>query len=436
MKFTSRKSVQFSKSRAYQKRGSLLFFALMGGLIAAPQAEANFREKAVESTSFIQRTMYDSKAGLYHPGIPLDPKALPYEFMWGNGVQFTVLAAAATQDPAAYRQVLDAFYNGLEKHWDLNPEPFDVPGYDAYFASKDGNDKYYDDNAWLILGMAEAYRGTKDPKFLKKARECFDFILSGWDEKLGGGIYWYQKTRDGKNTCINAPGAAGALALYEIEKKPSDLEWAKKLYDWTQKNLQDTDGLYWDNINLDGKIEKTKWTYNSALMIRSAIGLWRATGDKKYWNDARKVADASLIRFINPASGAMSDTARFNHLLSESLLVAYEATKDIRYLNAVRRHADFGYRYVRDVTDGGYWNKWDAVTRPPGEEKTLIENASAARLFWLLTAYPDVEELRDMAQKATERGDNISAASYIQQAFNSTAGAEPTHPPEEAKAKK
>ncbi|RZA13589.1 MAG: alpha-1,6-mannanase, partial [Proteobacteria bacterium] len=52
------------------------------------------------------------------------------------------------------------------------------------------------------------------PKFLKKARECFDFILSGWDEKLGGGIYWYQKTRDGKNTCINAPGAAGALALY------------------------------------------------------------------------------------------------------------------------------------------------------------------------------------------------------------------------------
>lgn len=405
----------------------------MGGLLWQAPAEANYREKAVESTEFIQRTMFDEKQGLYHPSIPLNPRALPYEFMWGNGIQFTVLTAAAKQDPERYRPVLDAFYNGLEKYWDVNPAPFDVEGYDAYFASPEGNDKYYDDNAWLVLGHAEAYRVTKDPKYLKKARDTFNFILSGWDEKLGGGIYWYQNKRDSKNTCINAPGAAGALALYEIEGKPEDLEWAKKLYDWTKANLQDADGLYWDNINLDGKIEKTKWTYNTGLMIRSAVGLWRATKDKKYLDEARRVSDMSLIRFINPVSGAMADSARFNHLLSEALLDTYEATKDVRYLNAVRRDADFGYRYVRDVRTGGYWNKWNAVPRPTRERKTLIENASAARLLWLLSAYPDVEELRDLADSALKRGDNISATNYFRQALDSTAGAQATTPLEEQK---
>jgi uncharacterized protein YyaL (SSP411 family) len=402
-----------------------LIGCLLTGLCAmnVASAGANYRAKALESTDFIQRALYDEKAGLYRPSAPIDPKALPYDFMWGNGVQFSALVGAMKYEPQRYRAAFEAFSRGLERYWDKDSP---VPGFDAYFASPDSDDKYYDDNAWLVLGFAEAYHLTKDPKYLNWARRTQNFVLSGWDDKLDGGIYWYQKKRDSKNTCSNAPTAVAALALYEITGDRSDLQWAQRIYNWTCNKLQDKDGLFWDNIKLDGKIETTKWTYNTALMIRANVDLWRATKDTKYLDEARRVSDAALQRWADPVSGAFGDSARFNHLLSEALLDMYEATKDIKYLNAVRRHADFGYRYVRDVQDGGYWNKWAVQYHSKDDRKTLIENASVARLYWLLAPYADVEELRAKADEAARQGDSKAALDFMSQALNSTAGAPPT----------
>ncbi len=404
-------------------------FLALSGAFAAP-AQANYRAKALEATEFIQRNFYDAKAGLYRGSAPADPKGLPYEVMWGNGVEFSVLTAATRYEPAQFRPVLDNFTKGLNRYWDAAAP---IPGFDAYFSGPDNDDKYYDDNAWLVLGFAEAFRVTKDPQFLDWSQRTHDFVLSGYDDKLDGGIYWYQNKKESKNTCINAPAATSALELYEISHKPEDLAWAKRLYAWTNAHLQDADGLYWDNISLDGKIEKTKWTYNTALMIRANVGLWRATKDAKYLAEARRISDASLKRWVQPGGG-FADAARFNHLLAEALLVAYDATRDIKYLNAVRRHADYGYRYVRDVRDGGYWNNWNAETRAPNERKTLIENAGAARTLWLLVPYSDVEELQAKGEAAEKKGATKQALAYFGQAFASTAGAVPTQeaPPQKA----
>lgn len=390
-------------------------------------ARANYRAKAIEATDFIQRAYYNENEKLYRPAIPVDPKALPFELMWGNGVQFSVLAGAVKYEPARYGAALEGFTKGLERHWDKDAP---VPGFDAWFASRDGDDKYYDDNAWLVLGFTEAYRNTKKPEYLKWARETHNFVLSGYDEKLGGGLYWHQQNLKSKNTCVSAPAIVSAVALYDATGEKTDLEWARKLYNWTCSTLQDpTDGLFWDNINLDGKIEKTKWTYNTALMIRANLGLARVTKEGRYLSEARRVADASLARWANPQSGAFSDDARFNHLLAEAFLQTYDATRDMKYLNAVRRNADFGYRQVRDARDGGYFNHWNANNRPDDERKILIENASAARQLWLLVPYADTDELRDRAQLAARRGDNVQAIGLFQQILASTAGAAPTEKP-------
>lgn len=399
-------------------------------------AQARYRDKAEAQTQWIQDKYFAPLApvaisnaedisrasitpGLYHQSFPADPKALPYEFMWGNGVQFSALVGATRYNPAKYRPIMDALAKGLERYWDAAAP---VPGFDAYFSSPDGDDKYYDDNQWLTLGYAEAYRVTRDPKYLQWARKTHNFALSGLDDKLGGGIYWYQNKKDSKNTCSNAPAAAGALALYELGEK-GQLEQARQLVEWTQKNLQDpADGLFWDNKKLDGTIEKTKWTYNTALMIRSNLGLWRITGQSKYLQDARKQSDASLKYWIDPATGGLKDGAKFNHLMSEALLETYAATRDLKYLNAVRRDADFAYRYVRDP-EGGYWNDWRKKAHAEDERKSLIENSSAARLFWLLTPYPDVEELSAQAKAAEGRGDWKSAAGLYKQAVESTSPA-------------
>lgn len=386
-------------------------------------ARANYRAKAVEQMGFIQRSFYDSKETIYRGTTPVDPKALPFDVSWGNGVQLSALAGASRFEPDRYKPTLLAFSGGLRRYWD---DQVPIPGFDAYFASTTDNDKYYDDNEWFVLGLLESYNTTKDPRYLTWARQTQNFALSGWDEKLGGGIYWQQNKLESKNTCSNAPAAVSALALYNVEHKPEDLDWAKRIYAWTKSHLQDTDGLYLDNMALDGKITKWKFTYNSALMMRAADGLWRATKDPMYKADSIRIADASLKEFADPTTGAFKDSARFNHLLSEALLQEYETTKDPRYLNAVRRDADFAFRNVRDAQKGGYYNDWKIKSHAPDERKELIENAAVARLYWLLTPYPDVEELQARGDDALKRGDAISAAKLFREALASTSGAAAT----------
>lgn len=395
----------------------LLALLLMLLAVAPDAALAVYRAKAEEATDFIQKTFYDPEAHLYRPAVPRRERDLPYDFSWGNGVQLTALVGAARHNPKKYGQTLKDFTAALRRYWQADAP---IPGFTAYFAGP-GAELYYDDNAWFVLGFVEAYEVTKDPAYLDWARQTQQFCLSGWDDKLGGGIYWFQDHKS-KNTCANAPVAAAAMRLYLVGKDKDQIDWAKRIVEWTRRTLQDTDGLFWDNINLEGRIEKTKWTYNSALMIRSYTLLYQATKDRDYLARARHIADAGIKHWTDPDTGGFANSARFNHLFSESLLRLYDVTKDVRYLNAVRRDASFAYRYVRDPS-GGYHNQWRKGGHRANERKELIENAGAARLFWLLTPYPDVEELVAEGRAAIRRGDHQRARGLLQQACDSDAEA-------------
>ncbi|MBC8136465.1 MAG: AGE family epimerase/isomerase, partial [Fibrella sp.] len=260
----------------------------------------------------------------------------------------------------------------------------------AYCSGPNGTDKYYDDNQWIVLADLEAFEATRDRSFLREAWATQKFVLSGWDEKLGGGIYWDLKHQT-KNTCSNAPAAASALRLYQLTKDKEQLKWAIKIRDWVKANLRDEDGLYWDNMRLDGNIEKTKWSYNTALMIRTDVLFYQLTGDKASLVSARQSADTGLAAWTDPATGSLHKTDAspiFTHLFCEALLRLYDVTKDKKYLEAAQKEADFSYRFARDPK-GGYWNDWNAKEHPADERKKLIVNASAARLFWLLAPYPE-----------------------------------------------
>ena len=402
----------------------LAFTVLAGGAAnakppdSAPAATpSGYRRQAEEQTDFIQAHFYDSAVNRYRPSLPMKPNELPYDFMWGNGVQFTVLAAAAKEDPAKCRKALDDFASGLSAYWDASAP---VPGYEAYCSGPGSPDKYYDDNEWMVLGFAEAYQNTQDRKFLDMAQGTQKFVLSGWDDTLGGGIYW-KLYHQSKNTCSNAPAAAAALRLDQVAGDRDQGAWGIRLRDWTQAHLQAPDSLYWDNLHLNGDVEKTKWTYNTALMIRADVLLYQLRGTKPDLAEARRMADASLAFWTDPATGSLQkteDSPRFTHLLCESLLRLYDVTHDVRYLNAVRREAAFAARYARDPS-GGYWDHWTTQPHAPGETKSLIENASAARLFWLLAPYPDPAELTAAGRKAAGHGQEAEAESLLRQAAGS-----------------
>lgn len=384
---------------------------------SADAAPAGYKQKAEDATDFIQAHFYDAAAKRYRPSSPAVPGGLPYDVMWGNGVQFSVLAAAAREDPAKYRKPLYEFADGLSAYWDPTAP---VPGYEAYCSGPGGQDKYYDDNEWMVLGFVEAYQSTKDPKFLKLARDTQKFVLSGWDDTLGGGIYW-KIDHQSKNTCSNAPAAASALRLDQVTGDREQGAWGVRICAWTDAHLQDTDGLYWDNVDLSGKIGKSKWTYNTALMIRTHVLLYQLRHTRADLQEARRMADAGLAVWTDPATGSLQKTEaspRFTHLFCEALLRLYDVSHDVRYLNAVRQEAAFGDEYARDP-NGGYRDHWTVKADSPAAPKSLIENASAARLLWLLAPYPDVAELTAAGRQDAREGKEAEAEALLHQAVDS-----------------
>jgi uncharacterized protein YyaL (SSP411 family) len=388
---------------------SASIFGATGG-----HAMADYAQEAESITDYIQAHFYDGATNRYWGSYPSDKW---YGMMWANGIELDALAKAAKIDPVKYKQPLYDFTSGLESYWDpIGP----VPGYNAYCSGPGGTDKYYDDNEWVVLAYIDAYEATKDEKFVALANATQKFALSGWDEQLGGGIYWSLKHK-GKATCSNAPAAAAAMRIAQFTGDQDQVNWALKIRGWVDGTLQDSDGLYFDNINLDGKIEKTKWTYNSALMISTNVLLYNHFKDAAYLAEAVRTADAMLAYSTDPATGSLQRKERdpiFTHLLCQSFIELYRATNDVKYLNAVRREATFALKYARDP-QGGYFEHWTTSPQNGTQKKTLIVNASAAYLFWLLAPYPDVSALYDMGIKAASQGDDATAESYFQQAADS-----------------
>jgi hypothetical protein len=281
---------------------------------------------------------------------------------------FTALVAAARHDSMSFTPTMNRFFHAMDRYWDSQAP---VPGYEPSPTRGNGHDKYYDDNAWMVLTYTEAFELTHDPRYLQRAQETLAFVLSGWDEQAGGGIWWHEGHRGGsKNTCINAPAAVACLRIADYlppEKAKRLVDMARRLVEWTNKNLRTGDGLFADSIKVNsGTVNRTKLTYNTALMIRANLGLYRHLGDEQYLNDAKRISNASSW-FIDNRTHAYRDSVKWSHLLVEADLEMYRETHDERLMQRAAANADYEYQMWKE--------------NPPTE---LIDVASIARTLWLM----------------------------------------------------
>jgi predicted alpha-1,6-mannanase (GH76 family) len=163
--------------------------------------------------------------------------------------------------------------------------------------AKNGNtyiNHFYDDMEWMALACLRAYEATSDVKYKTVAEQVWTDIKGGWDDTWGGGFYW-NKERKNKNTPANAPACIIASRMYQVTQNPSDLEWAKKSYQWQKANLVDpVSGLVWDGLDGNGTNKDWKFTYNQGVYIGAGIELYKITGEAVYINDAIKTANNSL----------------------------------------------------------------------------------------------------------------------------------------------
>jgi hypothetical protein len=370
---------------------SVMLLLLAAGAAPAPEtpAAADFKAWGLATMERIETDFLLSKRNLYAEKMkPGQPTPNTPAFMWPSGVQLTALVAAAQLDKAAYLPKMRRFIAGLDSYWQTAGP---TAGYDVLPVPKP-LDRYYDDNVWIVLALADAYDLSRDTAYRDRAEATFAFVLSGEDDKLGGGIYWHEQKKTSKNTCSNAPAVAAALRLNQITGKPAYLETAKRLYQWTNAHLQDSDGLYFDNVKLDGTVDKTKWSYNTALMIRSNVLFHAITKDEKYLTEAQRLAKAAESRWIKPQTGGVADGAPFAHLLCESFLALYTEDHNRHWRDVVERALVFLHDKGRDANDH-YGDRWDKTLTEPSGEISLIHQASAARAFLVAAALDHLKVL-------------------------------------------
>jgi rhamnogalacturonyl hydrolase YesR len=165
-------------------------------------------------------------------------------------------------------------------------------------------------------------------------------------------MFWVDATW----TSIRAANVTGlgtelAAHLYEITHQKSYLDWANKLYDWNRTCLRSPEGLYQNDISLDGTVNPTLWIYNSGAMIGAGALLYRATGDRDYLVKAKADATAALDYWTTD-NRYFDQPAVFDAIFFKNLLLLDSVAHDPRYRPVVEAYAQHTWDSNRDPALG------------------------------------------------------------------------------------
>lgn len=314
-----------------------------------------------------------------------------YSYLWPySGTYSAVNALLGTTKDNSYKLLIDQkVLPGLEEYFDTRRAP---EAYASYLHTAPQSDRFYDDNIWLGIDFTDSYLMTKEKQYLKKALLIWNFIESGMDDKLGGGIYWCEQKKESKNTCSNAPGSVLALKLFQATQDKSYLEKGQKLYEWTKATLQDpTDFLYFDNISLDGKIGKAKFAYNSGQMMESAVLLYQLTGHKEYLKDAQNIAKGCYNYFFMDYTSEKGEHFKllkkgdvwFTAVMLRGFIRLYEADQNKTYVDSFNKSLDYAWEHARD--EKGLFNT-DFSGKSRDDRKWLLTQAAMVEMYARLAA--------------------------------------------------
>lgn len=298
----------------------------------------------------VQERFYDKKAKLYQDVDTLERK---YSHLWGLCCLIQVANELEKAQPQKdymtdVMKVIGAYYS----------EKYAIGAYDSYLVKMGGGDRYIDDNQWIGIALMDAYKRTKRKDYLKIATMMYDFMMTGYDEAAGGGLYWREVDKITKNTCSNAPGIILALQLYKATKDKKYLMVAANLYDWTNKRLRSPEGIFYDNVIIkSNEIDKHTYSYNTGAMLQSNVCLYEITKDKKYLTEAKTIAEASLKTFY--AKPKFKDDYWFNAVMLRAFKHYYLYDNDEQYLNAFKTCTDFAL--TNDLNAQGLMGKNKAV---------------------------------------------------------------------------
>lgn len=239
---------------------------------------------------------------------------------------------------------------------------------------------YLDDNEWLAEDLLDWSDLSGDPVSRRRAAAIFAAVTDAWDDAsthpCPGGVYWTKAPANhDRNTVSTANGAVVALRLFADTKKPVYLGWSKKMLSWLDRCMLAPNGLYWDHIDLAGKINTAQWSYNQGSVIAADVLLYRTTGDAQALARAEQLADASVAYFDQRWQNG--EPPEFAAVFFRSLLSLADADGRARYLDAAEAYGDEAWSSERDPRTG--------LFRYAGRS-SLLEQAALVQLYAALAA--------------------------------------------------
>ena len=244
---------------------------------------------------------------------------------------------------------------------------------------------FYDDNEWVALAKVQEYLQTGDRAALDRAKEIFTLVASGWDtdptHAAPGGVFWTQAPwSQDRNTVSTFPGAQLATRLYLITHDETYLDWAKRSVEWAEDTLLAPNGLYWDNIKLDGSHRQDPVVVQPGHPDRhlhpALPGHGRPHLPGQGQGDREGVAGV-LLRGDRLADQPIF----FNSIYFKNLLLLESVTGGHTYRDAQQAYADSLWNDVRDPQTNLF------LVLDESDSTTLLDQSAAVQIFATL-AWP------------------------------------------------
>jgi hypothetical protein len=352
-------------------------WALLGPSRAAAQPGVD-AERALRSYAAMQQHYYMPYNRLYRGEETESAQEFAYLFPFSQALAATSAVAGIPSLGAPYLYAVREHLSGLRSYWNPRRRP---PGYESGALASGGGEKFYDDNEWVGLQLVRGYRMLGDPGLLARALEIFRLVVYGWDgnarHPCPGGVWWTQREGTFKrNTVSNAPGAELGLELYQITRRAYYLKWAKRMYHWVQLCLRESTGLYADNIDLSGAIDKSIYIYNQGTMLGAEVLLYQATGKREYLLRAQEAAVTTLAYFTG--GQLEGQPPFFVAIFAENLLRLNALAPNPAYLAYLQAYADRAWNTNLDPASG-LFNFHDH------EATLLLQQAAMTQLYAYLS---------------------------------------------------
>lgn len=332
----------------FNKKSLLLILFLAGfsnlGFAQQVKNDGRYHKEMQSLQTAIDKNFYDEASGYYF--VVVDPAQREnkngylreYSYLWSLCALYQAANEIEKLDPKA--KLMEPLVKNINNYYDPAPPK---PGYSDYIMKLKPGERYYDDNEWIGITALDAYARTKKKSDLELGKAMYDFIMTGYDDVLGGGIYWKEGDKTSKNTCSNGPGILVALQMYQATKNKAYLDTALKIYGWTNQKLQTSSKLYEDNIKTkDGKVVGPAFSYNTGTMLQSNVYLYEITGDKKYLSEANAIAESALSYFYGKEQ--FRDDYWFNAVLLRGYQHLLKYNKDTKYIMGFKKALDYALK--------------------------------------------------------------------------------------------